>query len=42
MYIDCLWVAGFLKGHGYGADLLSACVNDSRSKEKRTVYFSGG
>ena len=22
MYIDCLWVAGSFKGHGYGADLL--------------------
>ena len=34
MYIDCLWVSGSLKGHGYGADLLNACIEDSRSKGK--------
>lgn len=34
MYIDCLWVAGSLKGHGYGAELLDACVEDSKSKGK--------
>lgn len=35
MYIDCLWVAGSFKGHGYGADLLSACIEDSKSKGKK-------
>lgn len=35
MYIDCLWVAGSLKGHGYGAELLDACIEDSKSKGKR-------
>ena len=34
MYIDCLWVAGAFKGHGYGAELLHACMEDSRSKGK--------
>ena len=34
MYIDCLWVAGSLKGHGYGADLLNACIEDSKGKGK--------
>lgn len=34
MYIDCLWVAGSFKGHGYGADLLNACIEDSRGKGK--------
>ena len=34
MYIDCLWVAGSLKGKGHGADLLSACIEDSKSKGK--------
>ncbi len=34
MYIDCLWVSGSLKGHGYAGDLLDACVRDSRSKGK--------
>ena len=35
MYIDCLWVAGSLKGHGYGADLLNACIKDSKTKGKK-------
>ena len=34
MYIDCLWVSGALKGHGYANDLLDACVNDSKNKGK--------
>lgn len=34
MYIDCLWVSGSFKGHGYGADLLNACIEDSRNKGK--------
>ena len=35
MYIDCLWVSGSLKGHGYSNDLLDACVSDSRAKGKK-------
>lgn len=34
MYIDCLWVSGAFKGHGYSNDLLAECVNDSKSKGK--------
>lgn len=34
MYIDCLWVAGSFKGHGFSTDLLNACVEDSKSKGK--------
>ncbi len=33
-YIDCLWVAGSFKGHGYSNDLLDACAEDSRKKGK--------
>lgn len=32
MYIDCLWVSGSFKGHGYSTDLLDECMKDSRSK----------
>ncbi len=32
MYIDCLWVSGSFKGHGYSNDLLDACIRDSRAK----------
>lgn len=34
MYINCLWVAGSLKGHGYSTDLLNACMKDSVRKGK--------
>jgi predicted GNAT family acetyltransferase len=35
MYIDCLWVSGSFKGHGYSNDLLSACIEDSKEKGKK-------
>jgi predicted GNAT family acetyltransferase len=34
MYIDCLWVSGSFKGHGYSSDLLNTCIEDSRKKGK--------
>lgn len=34
-YIDCLWVSGSLKGHGYSNDLLAACIEDSREKGRK-------
>ena len=34
MYIDCLWVSGSFKGHGYSTDLLNACIKDSKQKGK--------
>lgn len=35
MYIDCLWVSGSFKGHGYSNDLLDECVGDSKNKKKK-------
>ncbi len=35
MYIDCLWVSGSFKGHGYANDLLEACISDSQQKGKQ-------
>ena len=35
MYIDCLWVSGSFKGHGYANDLLNACIEDSKEKGKK-------
>ena len=32
MYIDCLWVSGSFKGHGYSNDLLDSCIKDSKDK----------
>lgn len=35
MYIDCLWVSGSFKGHGYSSDLLEECIRDSKAKGKK-------
>ena len=35
MYIDCLWVSGAMKGHGYSSELLSRCIEDSKAKGKK-------
>lgn len=34
MFINCLWVSGSFKGHGYSNDLLSECIADSKRKGK--------
>ena len=34
MYIDCLWVSGSFKGHGYSTELLDACIEDSKEKTR--------
>ena len=35
MYIDCLWVSGAFKGHGYANDLLETCIKDSKEKGEK-------
>ena len=35
MDIDCLWVSGSFKGHGYSTDLLNACIDDSIEKGRK-------
>lgn len=30
MYIDCLWVSGQHKGHGYSNLLLNECIRDAK------------
>ncbi|MDD3333952.1 MAG: YoaP domain-containing protein [Eubacteriales bacterium] len=32
MYIDCFWVSGAFKGHGYANELLDQCIADSKAK----------
>ncbi len=35
LYIDCLWVSGQFKGHGYSNLLLEECIRDAKSQGKR-------
>lgn len=39
MYIDCLWVSGQFKGHGYSNLLLDACIKDSKEKGKKGLVI---
>ena len=34
LYIDCLWIAGAMKGHGYANDLLNECIRDGAAQGK--------
>ena len=34
LYIDCLWVSGSFKGHGYSNDLLGECIKDGKNSGK--------
>ena len=34
MFIDCFWVSGQFKGHGYANQLLDECIRDSKEKGK--------
>ena len=35
VYIDCLWVSGSLKGHGYANELLQQCVQDAKGQGRK-------
>ncbi len=37
LYINCLWVSGSLKGHGYSNDLLEACIRDAKAQGKKGI-----
>ena len=39
MYIDCLWVSGQFKGHGYSNLLLHECIQDSKAKGKKGLVI---
>ena len=34
-YIDCLWVSGSMKGHGYSDDLLGECIRDAKEQGRK-------
>ncbi|MBR2801491.1 MAG: YoaP domain-containing protein [Erysipelotrichaceae bacterium] len=35
MHINCLWVSGSLKGHGYANDLLNECIRDAQAQGRK-------
>ena len=35
LHINCLWIAGAMKGHGYSKDLLSACIRDAKAQGRK-------
>lgn len=35
LFINCLWIAGSMKGHGYSNDLLDKCVNDAARQGRK-------
>lgn len=35
IYINCLWVSGSMKGHGYSNDLLDACIRDAEAQGRK-------
>ena len=37
LYINCLWIAGTLKGHGYADDLLAECLRGAAAQGKKGV-----
>ena len=39
MFIDCLWVSGQFKGHGYSNLLLEECIKDSKEKDKKGLVI---
>lgn len=34
MFINCLWIAGSFKGHGYADDLLDKCIEDAKNQKR--------
>ena len=40
IYINCLWIAGAMKGHGYSNKLLGECIRDAKEKGKKESVFS--
>ena len=37
MNVNCFWVSGAFKGHGYANDLLNACINDAKAQGKHGI-----
>lgn len=39
IYINCLWISGQFKGHGYSNLLLERCIEDSKAKGKKGLVI---
>lgn len=37
LYINCLWITGSMKGHGYSNDLLNECIRDAKAQNKNGI-----
>ena len=37
LYINCLWIAGAMKGNGYSNELLAECIRDAEAQNKKGV-----
>ncbi len=37
LYINCLWIAGSMKGNGYSNDLLAECIRDAETQNKKGI-----
>ena len=37
IYINCLWVSGYLKGHGYASEMLSECIRNGQAQGRKGV-----
>lgn len=35
LFINCLWIAGSMKGHGYSNDLMDECIRDARIQRRK-------
>lgn len=37
LYINCLWIAGAMKGHGYSNELLARCIRDAQAQGRKGI-----
>jgi len=37
IFINCLWIAGSMKGHGYSNDLMDECIRDARTQGRKGI-----
>lgn len=35
LFINCLWIAGAMKGHGYSNDLMDECIKDAKAQGRK-------